>query len=432
MQTAAPDSITQEERRILLVLAATQFVNIVDFMIVMPLGNDFARELAIRTSHLGWIGGSYTAAAAVAGLASAFFIDRFERKRALTVAMFGLLSGTLACAFAKDFGTLLMARIVAGAFGGPASAIAIAIISDVIPPSRRGRAMGIVMMAFSLASIVGVPLGLECATHFGWRSPFYAVAGLGFLIICAAAYYLPQIRSTRDDKASALLEVRGLFRGEVLRSLLITVFAMMSAFILIPNITPFVLNNLHFPRERLGLLYAGGGVMSFLTIRAVGGLVDKLGSSKIAFAASALNAVVILAGFIFVPPTYAIPLIFVGFMMSMSFRNVAYSALTTKVPYPHERGAFQSIQSAVQHASSAVGAFASSVILSEGEGMKLVGMDKIAMASIAMGVSVPFLMVVLERALLVRERATAPSSLPLAALPPVPVEGTSPVEVPRA
>src|SRR6266849_10569448 len=84
----------RRERTVVLLVAAVQFVNILDFVMVMPLGPDFAAALGIPSSRLGMIGGSYTAAAAVAGLAGAMFLDRFDRRPALGIAMLGLVVGT--------------------------------------------------------------------------------------------------------------------------------------------------------------------------------------------------------------------------------------------------------------------------------------------------------------------------------------------------
>src|SRR5436190_23911217 len=96
----APDeALGVSEGKMLALVSAVQFVNILDFMIVMPLGPDFAKGLGVDMSHLGIIGGSYTAAAAVAGLATARFLDRFDRRSALGVAMLGLVAGTLAGGF---------------------------------------------------------------------------------------------------------------------------------------------------------------------------------------------------------------------------------------------------------------------------------------------------------------------------------------------
>jgi predicted MFS family arabinose efflux permease len=66
------DEAAARERRILLLLTAVSFVNILDFVMVIPLGPDFAHGLGIPTSRLGIIGSSYTAAAFVAGLVGTF------------------------------------------------------------------------------------------------------------------------------------------------------------------------------------------------------------------------------------------------------------------------------------------------------------------------------------------------------------------------
>ena len=64
---------------------------------VAPLGPDFSRALGIPMSQVAYIVGAYTASAAFAGLAGSLFLDRFDRKRALVVALLGLASGTLLC-----------------------------------------------------------------------------------------------------------------------------------------------------------------------------------------------------------------------------------------------------------------------------------------------------------------------------------------------
>ena len=109
----------RSERTIIFLFSSIQFINILDFMMVMPLGPDFAASLSIPLSHLGWIGGSYTAAAAISGMAAASFLDRFDRRKALAVAMLGLVIGTLMGGLATGLGSLIAARVVAGAFGGP-------------------------------------------------------------------------------------------------------------------------------------------------------------------------------------------------------------------------------------------------------------------------------------------------------------------------
>ena len=76
---------TRAEQWLLLIVGAVQFVNILDFMMVMPLGPDFAKALDIPSSHLGQIAASYGISAALSGFAAATFLDRFDRRKALAV-----------------------------------------------------------------------------------------------------------------------------------------------------------------------------------------------------------------------------------------------------------------------------------------------------------------------------------------------------------
>ena len=79
---------------------------------------------------------------------------------------------------------MLVARCMAGLFGGVATSIVMAIVGDVVPFERRGRHGSMVMLAFSLASVAGVPAGIWIADHFAWQAPFIAVAAVCLCGIC--------------------------------------------------------------------------------------------------------------------------------------------------------------------------------------------------------------------------------------------------------
>src|SRR5258706_8086542 len=161
----------RSETAIVLIIAAVQFINILDFMMVAPLGRDLAGPLHFDESRIGLVTGSYTAAAALAGFAGSFFLDRFDRRVALSVSLFGLACGTAAGGLARNLDELMMARVIAGTFGGPAPSVALAVIADQVPPERRGRPMGPGMGALSLAQLLGVPGGLWLSRLARLRAP---------------------------------------------------------------------------------------------------------------------------------------------------------------------------------------------------------------------------------------------------------------------
>ena len=105
----------------------------------------------------------------------------------------GFLLGTLFCALAPNYHTLVAARIATGAFGGILGGMAMAIIGDVFPEHRRGRATGSLMTGFALASVAGVPFGLYLGTNYGWHVPFIVLAIGGLPALVLAPFALPPL-----------------------------------------------------------------------------------------------------------------------------------------------------------------------------------------------------------------------------------------------
>ena len=387
------------ERAIVLVVAAAQFINVLEFVIVMPLGPDYAAALHVPMSELPYVASAYTAAAALAGILGAFFLDRFDRRRALLFTLTGLVASTACAGLAPDFKTLIAVRALAGLFGGPATSIAMSIVADAVPEERRGRAFSIVLLAFSMASILGLPGGLELARHAGWRAPFFAIAALGIAAIFATTRLPPLVahlaRATQERSRAVI--VRLLTTPVVLLSYSMTIALQMSGFLLIPSLSPFLQHNLGFPRAWLGALYLGGGLVSFAATRFSGRLVDRHGSLPVASTGLVLLSTVIVFAFIRPLPVAWVPLVIAGYMFAQGLRNVAYNTLVSKVARPEERARFQSLQSAVTHAAISCGAAISGHVLSTGPHDELVGMPIVAYLSMGISALVPLLMWRVER-----------------------------------
>ena len=410
-EAGAGGSLTPSERSVVALLAMVQFVNVLDFMMVMPLGPDFARALAIPTSELGLIGGSYTAAASVSGLIAAFMVDRFRRKRALVVTMAGLAIATLGGALATGLPSLLVARVLAGAFGGPATSLALAMVADAVPVARRGRALGIVMGAFSIASIAGVPAGLELGRLGGWRAPFLGVGLLTFAVVGAMAWKMPDVGATPSREALTLERLVRQMRGrDNALSLVAGTVVLFANFLVVPNIASFAQRNLGYPRDRVGLMYLCGGAASLVSIQLAGRVIDRFGARYVSFVGTATAMVAVWLAFLRASSLHPIAFSTL-FMAGASVRAIAFNTLTSRVPPPTERGAFMSLQSTVQHLASALGAFVSSQLLTSDDAGRLLGLDRVATWSLVLSVSVPLLVAALELGINRRD-ATRPAAEP--------------------
>ena len=186
--------MNKKELAILLTLAAVQFTNILDFMVMMPLAPQIMGAFDLNSETWGFLVASYTLAATVSSVLTLFFIDRLGRRTFLTIAYSGFLIGTFLCGISDSFNELLGARLLAGLFGGGLGAVNMSIVGDVIDNAKRGRALGILMMGFSVASSFGVPIGLKLSELYGWNIPFIGVALTALLVLFSIQLSIPKLK----------------------------------------------------------------------------------------------------------------------------------------------------------------------------------------------------------------------------------------------
>jgi predicted MFS family arabinose efflux permease len=389
------------ENKLLVILGSIAFIVMVDFMMVMPLGPDFANALGIPANHIGFIGGSYTLAACISGLVAALFIDNFDRKKAIIFCFIGLIISTFLACLSWDSYSMIFTRLLAGAFGGPIQALGVAMISDFIPPERRGAAMGKYAGSFALASVLGVPFGLELASLFSWKAPFIFLSVIGIIVLYFANKNLPnnsnkkQILSPKETFFSLVKHLKNPTALSTYGFMGLIVF---TAFSIIPNISAHVQLNRDYPREWLGLLYFCGGLVSFFTMRIIGKIADKKGCTYTCIIGTALFCCVLLVGFIFYKnPIPTLP-IFILFMVATTTRYVSGQTLSSKVPSPQERGGFNSIMYSFIALFQTCGAFMSSQILGVSAEGKLTGMPIVATISLCASLIIPVLFYITEKA----------------------------------
>lgn len=371
--------------RTIALVAALQFVYILDFIMMLPLGPDVAQALGFPAAQLGALTAAYTVGSLLSGLAALRWLDRFARTPVLLSALGALTLATLATATVHSMETLLIARFLTGLAGAPAIATGMAMVIDSTPPAQRGRAIARVMLGFSAAALAGVPMALELARMGGWKVPFQMLALLGAVLWLCMAWKLP--RGQRGAAHGASLS--GLLRQPLVRhACLVQGLGQFSAFLLIPHFAAYYLLNLGFPRDRLGLLYLAGGVTALLAVQLLGRVVDRTGSRAALAVASAAMGIGLLPFFAEVG-AFAVAA-FVLFMAGNAGRNISVAAALSHVPGAHERAAFMALQSMVQDLSITAAALAGSVLLTQGGDGRLTGMPVLAGCAVAMGCTLPW------------------------------------------
>lgn len=356
--TPLDDKVTSAEKSIILIGTMVQFTHILDFMLVMPLGPDFAKYLAIPLNKLGLLAAIYEVAGIVSGLIGAFFLDNYPRKRLLIWGLFGLSITTGLCGIAFNFFSMMIARFLAGLCGGLIAANIYAMVIDYVPPSRRGQAFGKLAGGFALASVIGVPLCLEIANWFGWRTPFLltalvALGVAGLVIIKVPNLTFAYEKSNKRDSWASILSM--LKRTDTQWAYGIFFLITLSGFMLIPNISALLQVNLGIDRQVLSWLYFLGGGVSFFSMRLAGKLADSYSPLASLILFTLFVMVAVICGFILQMDGWIVFILFPLMMVGLTGRTVSAQTLSSFVPAPQERGSYMALQSVMLNTGVAVG-----------------------------------------------------------------------------
>jgi MFS transporter, DHA1 family, inner membrane transport protein len=368
-----------QQKLLLITLALIQFTHIVDFMIMMPLGPVIMAEFKISPERFSWLVSSYTFSAAVSGLSFSFFVDRFDRRKVLLLLFFGFGVGTLLCGLSQGYLQLLTARVFTGFFGGILGSVVLSIVSDAIEPKLRATAMGIVMTAFAMASIIGVPISLYIASLWGWHMPFIILAGFLSLVFFLSWHAVPPLSShLRGVHRDGPLQILTYIFSDRNRCLALSLgfFLILGHFTIIPFLSDSFVANHGLPQTQLPFVYLVGGCASILTAPLVGRLADRQGKHRIFYIGALLSIgpIVMLT----VLPSLPLPLLFVAipcFFALAGARMIPAQALISTTVEPRFRGAFMSYLSALQNLGSAVAATIAGKLVYRGAEGQLMGFE---------------------------------------------------------
>lgn len=171
------------------------------------------------------------------------------------------LVGNVLCAFAPNYGVLVVARILIALVSGTLVAIAMTYAPDVTTEQYRTKFIAWVFSGFSIASVVGVPVGTWVANTFGWRWAFHLVNVLTVALIVLMVMVLP--RNSRIVKIGFLPQFRLFFDRRIQLGVLAVVFGAAATYVFYTYLTPIMRDEVHVPEQYLsvGLVIFGAACL---------------------------------------------------------------------------------------------------------------------------------------------------------------------------
>ncbi|MGE5618262.1 MAG: MFS transporter [Sphingomonadaceae bacterium] len=197
---AAPDRLAApiHEGRLLALLVGTMFLVVTNINMMAPLLVDFAADFHTSVGAMGQLAAASAVPWAILAPFMGALSDRFGRRPVLATGLAILGLTTILSALAWDYYSLLMIRVIGGMGGASTGPSVMSSAADYFPANQRGRALGWVLAAVSLATVVGVPLVAMAAAYAGWRLAFI---GLGLLLLAIGASVLLTFPRAKPPKS---------------------------------------------------------------------------------------------------------------------------------------------------------------------------------------------------------------------------------------
>lgn len=379
-----------KQRLLLIILASINFTHILDFMIMMPLGNKLMPYFHIDLQQFSILISAYSISAGISGFTAAFIVDKYDRKKVLLIGYTGFIIGTACCAIAPTYPLLLTARIAAGLFGGVIGGQVLSIVADIFPYEKRASAMGIVFAAFAIASGFGIPFSMYLASHISWHAPFIVISALGIIIIAMVWRFIPPInthlqKGAADVKRSIKKVLYDLISVPKQRmGLLLSGFLMFGHFLVVAPLNPYLEFNFFLTDDQRTLVYLIGGIVVFISSPILGRFADKYGKHKTfnLFALLSIIPIFLITNLPVAPYYYMLMITGVWFLLS-SGRGIPAQAIISNVVEPQRRGSFMSFNSCVQQLFTGVASFLAGSIAQTTIHKKIIHYNWIGYISIA-------------------------------------------------
>lgn len=348
-------------------LALLQFTIIIDFSIISPLGDMLMHGLAINPAEFSLLVSCYAFGAGSAGIVTAFFADKFDRKKLLLFFYGGFIVGTLLCGSVQTYYLLLSARSITGIFGGVISSISFAIVADLFSLNQRGRVMGYIQMAFSGSQILGIPLGLVIANYWGWQEIFIIIALFSSLIWLIIAIWINPLKNNENQsvKSNSLVNLwRVLSNKNYLFGFCLVLCISLGSAMLMPFNAIFLINNVNLTQQQLPAVYMSTGIVMLIIMPFIGRLSDRFEKIKI-FVIASMLAIIMTITFTHLTPLPLIAVIIINIVMFVSIagRMTPAMALNTAIPAHKDKGSYLSLCSSLQNLSNGLASVIAGLII---------------------------------------------------------------------
>lgn len=359
-----------------------QFVHALEFMALTPLFVWMAADFDVPPAYAGYAASLYMGAAALSGALAARWIHKVSLKPLLLLALCFLALLTAVRALSSHFVLFLVLRLGAGLLGGFLMSAAMTLLLNGMNAEQRTDAIAIVVSAFALVSVVGMPATLFIAVNAGWRSAMLVLAVL-CLLACVLAYFFLPPGSPEITQTSSKPLGKSAWRW-----LSLPAIAQAGSLLLIPVLIPVLALRYNTELPQIPFIFILGGIAALLASRLSAVGIKKWGEAVV----TNLGTLTLILSLILLAVGWGTVYGFmVLFMAGTYIRLVCASAYSASYPDQAQRARFMALQTTGNHIGSFIALAMPSLILGDQE-VSLSALNTLLLLAALIAFALPVLM----------------------------------------
>lgn len=242
-------------------LALAPFAFGTSAFVFVGLLEPMAESLEVSVPVAAQLQTAFAIASAVGGPVCARLTASLDRKRVLSTVLAVLVAMNAASALAPGFSSLIALRIVGGFIAAMTLPVASTIAVGTVPPERRAGVIAMVLAGYTLAFLLGMPLGSVLGDVYGWRASFWFAAGLSALAFGVIGIFAPTGAGTSAGPGGSF---RAALRGDNTMMLALTFLTFVATFTTVAFIGPVITRTTGLQGAAVGAVQSAVGVGSLL------------------------------------------------------------------------------------------------------------------------------------------------------------------------
>ena len=330
-----------------------------EFMVVGVL-SDIARSYHVPLFTVGFLVTAFAGVYAISTPIITTLTSNWNRYKLLMLLMTIFFVGNTLTAMAPTLGWLLFARIITAAVAGTIISLINLLVSIITPMDKRPMVLAWVGAGFSIASVIGVPLGTTIATLLSWHDSFWIISGLTLIVFALLAWLTP--RDTPQIKGSILEQLALLKDHRVLLGIGITMAVLSLQYTFYTYVRPLITTVMDFSLTSLNWLLLLLGVMSIIGNEIAGIVASHNGVQKLPFVFILMTILSLILGIVLgnkitgmlVLATLCVVVIIYGTTIQLVFISVA------EKEYPQSLALATSLISIFANVGMSLGSFTAS------------------------------------------------------------------------